>query len=462
MTFNPHLPDYETFRRIADGMNILMSIYSFLSYFKNKNLAFLLYSITLLSGLIEYYIIDQFHLAGKSEIITSSFAPEMTCFNVFLYCIFIIKTFDGHSQDKLLFKRIYFIILILIFTILINLILKTNKLENLSLWVYGITILICTILLGVVYKMLYKLTFSFMKYYFIGSIFIVFGWILKSLFQTYPVVFSSIITFERNNPFTFPNTYGQLGAIFESIFIFIAISESHKLLELSKIDLKKKIILSIEERNKDDKIIIEIKQKILVTVITTFSHNLKQLLSSVEQILQALSIGDNLKATPLLGSVNNLSSESIQIIRSIVREFSEQNELILNKSIESKALEISKYHLSQKQITFSLYVNEAEFWQKIDNDFEEHILLFYENILKVFIKYKDFLHIIITLSIGNNNDLFLIIQDDGQKLKAKKRMIDELNLIKPELRRWRGEIYYSIEDNEESTVRVHFTATANN
>ena len=461
MNFTLHLPEYETFRRIADGMNILMSLYSILSYFKNKNLTFLLYSFALIFGLVEYTAVDNYHLNGNFKITSSTFLLEVTCLNVSLYCIFIIKTFEEHVQDKLLFKRIYNIILILLFTILINLIIKTNNLEHLSPWIYGITVLSCTILFGWVYKTLYKLTFSFMKYYFIGSVSITVGWILKCVFQIYPDYFRFIITFQRDNAFTFPNTYGQLGAIFESIFIFIAISESHKLLELSKIDLKKKIILSIEERNKDDKILIEIKQKILITVVSTFSQNLKQLLSSVEQIFQALSIGDHVSAKPHFNTVNNLSSESVQIIRSIVREFSEQNELILNKSIESKALEISKYHLSQKKITFSLYVNESDFWQNIDNDFEEHILLFYESILKIFIKYKDFLHIMITFSISKDNDFFLIIQDDGQKLKSKKRMIDELNLIKSELRRWRGEIYYSIEDNEESTVRVHFTATNN-
>ncbi len=65
----------------------------------------------------------------------------------------------------------------------------------------------------------------------------------------------------------------------------------------------------------------------------------------------------------------------------------------------------------------------------------------------------------ITFSINNDNDLFLIIQDDGQMLKSKSQMIYDLNLIQQELKRWRGEIYYSIEDNEGSTVRVHFTTT---
>jgi hypothetical protein len=371
----------------------------------------------------------------------------------------MIKTFDIHIQDKYFFKRIYSIISILLVTILINIIAKTNNFEFITPLVYGITIISCSALFVSVFKRLYKLTFSFMKYYLIGSIFVTTGWILKCVFQAYPEQFPSIISFQHNNAFTYPNTYGQLGVIFEAAFIFIAISESHKLLELSKLDLKKKIILSIEEKNNHEKMLIETKQQILVTVITPFSQKLKHLLSIVEQILQALNIRDNLTAKPLFNTINNLSSESVQIIRSIVREFSLQNELILNKSIESKALEISKYHLSQKQITFSLYVNDSELWQNMDDNFEEHVLIFYEYILKVFIKYKEILHLFITFSISTEKDLFLLIQDDGQNFKSKKRMIYDLNLIQLELEQCQGKMQYSIEDYEESTIRVHFTIT---
>lgn len=452
-------PDYETFRQVADGMVILMIIYSFLSYFTNKNLAFLLYGINLIFGLIENYMVDQFHLKGIYDIGTSEFVFEMTCFAVIFYCVFIIKTFDVHIQDKHFFKGVYSIIYIVSLTILINIIAKTNNFEFIAPWVYGVTIIICTLLIVAVFKKLYKLTFSFMKNYLIGSIIVTTAWITKCIFQAFPESFLSIISYQRNNAFTYPNTYGQLGIILEAAFIFIAISESQKLLELSKIEMKKKIILSIEERNNYDKMLIEIKEKILVTVITTFSQNLKQLLSCIEDLLRALNTGDNLTAKPLFATVNKLSSDSVQIIRSIVRGFSEQDELIINKSIESKAREISKYHLSQKQVTFALYVNESELWRNLSNEFEEHILISYENILKLFIKYKDFLNLMITLSINNDNDLFLIIQDDGKMLKSKTRMIYDLNLIEQELKRRRGELYYSIEDDEESTVRVHYTTT---
>lgn len=451
--------DYVTFRHVADGMLILMILYSFFSYFKNKSLAFLFYGINLIIGLTEHYMVDQFHLKGVYDISTTEYVFEMTCIAVISYCVFMIKTFDIHIQDKYFFKGVYSIISIIFLTILINIIAKTNNFEFITPWIYGIAITSCSALFVSVFKRLYKLTFSFMKYYLIGSIFVSIGWFLKCIFQAYPDYFPSIISFQHNNAFTYPNTYGQLGVIFEATFIFIAISESHKLLELSRLDLKKKIILSIEEKNNDDKILIETKQKILVTVITPFSQKLKHILLSVEQIIQALNIRDSLTAKPLFSTINNLSSESVQIIRSIVREFSLQNELILNKSIESKALEISKYHLSQKQITFSLYVNESELWQNIDDDFEEHILIFYEYILKVFIKYKEILHLFITFSINNDKDLFLLIQDDGQKFKSKKRMIYDLNLIQLELEKWQGKMQYSIEDYEESTIRVHFTIT---
>lgn len=457
---NISTPDYETFRQVADGMVILMVLYSFLSYFTNKNLTFLLYGINLIFGLIENYMVDQFHLKGIYDITNSGFVLEMTCFAVIFYCVFIIKTFDFHIQDKHFFKGIYSIIYILSLIILINIIAKTNNFfEYLAPWVYGVAIISSSVLFAAVFKKLYMLTFSFMKNYLIGSVLVVIAWVIKCIFQVYPEYFPTIISFQPNNAFTYPNTYGQLGIILESVFIFIAISESHKLLELSKIEMKKKIILSIEERNNDDKKLIEIKEKILVTVITTFSQNLKQLLSCIEDLLQALNTGDNLIAKPHFATINELSSESVQIIRSIVRGFSEQDELIFNKSIESKAREISKYHLSQKQVTFALYVNESELWQNLNNEFEEHILISYENILKLFIKYKDFLNLMITLSINNDSDLFLIIQDDGQMLKSKTRMIYDLNLIQQELKRWHGELYYSIEDNEESTVRVHFTTT---
>ena len=450
------LIDYETFRYTADGMIITMSLYSLLNYFKNKSFTFLLYSVTLLSGITEFFIIDQFYKTGSYYLATTTFIPEITCFNVILYCIFIIKTFEVHIQDKFIFKALLTVILMLIITILINVIFKTNNLEYLVPWVYGITIVSCTGLLVLVFRSLYYLSFSFMKYYLIGSVFITTGWVLKCIFQTYPFAVFEFIAFKYNNAFTFPNTYAQLGAIFESIFIFIAISESQKLLELSKIDLKKKILLSSEESINERKKFIEIKQKLLLQMNSTFNENLKNSLMIAEETLKTLAVGNREKAKENLLDINRLSQESIKIIRRIIRKFNEQNERIVNKSIESKVLEITKFHLVPDKRTFSLFVNESEQWNHIEYEFERKMLLFYEVVLKTFIQYKDFLHIMVSVSINNTGSICFIVQDDGHKVSSRFKMVRDLDYMIPELKTWNGKMIYYVENEMDSTVRIDF------
>jgi hypothetical protein len=191
-----------------------------------------------------------------------------------------------------------------------------------------------------------------MKYYLIGSAIITVAWILKSIFQTFPNSFPNIITFDNNNAFTFPDTYGELGTVLESIFMFIGISESHKLSELSYIDLKRKILLSIEEKSNDDKFLINVKQEILLNVNTTFNQHLLQSSALIEETLQLVAINNKESAKANLAIFSNSTAQSIQAIRMIVRDFNEQSSLTFNKSIESKAFEIAKYHLSQKNISF--------------------------------------------------------------------------------------------------------------
>ncbi|WP_435353506.1 hypothetical protein [Emticicia sp. SJ17W-69] len=295
-----------------------------------------------------------------------------------------------------------------------------------------------------------------MKYYLIGSAIITVAWILKCIFQTFPNSFPSLITFDNKNAFTFPDTYGELGTVLESIFMFIGISESHKQSELSNIDLKRKILLSIEEKGNDDKIFINVKQEILIKINTTFNQHLRQSSTLAEETLQLLKSNNNARAKENLLLFNTQTSQSIQTIRNIVREFNELNSLKFNLSIESKAYEISKYRLSEKNVSFDLYVNQSALWQTIGNDFEKQILTFYEKILDVFIKYKEFLHIIANFAMHNDGNIFVIIQDDGSKVASKNKMIYELNLLSTQLLYWQGKMNYSIEDSSSSTVRLDF------
>lgn len=456
------LMHYDTFRNIADGMVITMILYALLSYFKNKNTRFLMYSLILFPGLIQFYVVDLYYKNGTVDIPTKTYVLEFTCFNVILYCLFMLKMFEVHVQERYIYNKLLSIISILIGTIFINILLKSYNYNFLILRVYGLTIVICTILFTLIFYHLYQLKFLFMKYYWIGSTVITVGWILKCVFEVFPDHFPKLITFDNNNFLTFPNTYGELGTVFESIFMFIGISESHKMSELSNIDLKRKILLSIEEKSNYDKIFINIKQEVIFNINTTFNQHLKQSSILVDDTLQLLSVDKNETAKENLKLINQLSTQSILTIRTIVKEFKAQNQLTFNKSIESKAFEISKYHLSQRNISFDLYVNESKLWLTVSNDFEKQVLTFYEQIIKIFIKYKDFLHLMVNFAIHTDGSLFVIIQDDGRKIISKYRMIYELNQMTTQLLHCRGKIAHSIEDSGDSTVRLDFISILKN
>jgi signal transduction histidine kinase len=443
----------ELFQPIMNGMMIAMFLYSLGNYYITQNKTFLIYALTLTASFYSFYIGDRAVENNISDINSFTFQPEIDGISCLLYFYFSVHIFRNYVTSPYLYKLYKTNALSTAIATIASVIFKLYHFYFFANVSYLIVAIFGTIIQSYIYYILFQQNLLFIKYYLIGSIVLFISWTLMHFLNTYPDLLT--LVFDKNNAFSFPNSYGKTGIICESIFMFIGMSELNKLTENEKINLKKKVLSIIEEKNQKEKRLIETRKNIMYNLKKQINQYIISLKKYTEFASYHIEQNKNEDAHVYIKHIEQTTCQSLATIRSIIKDLKDQ-QVVEGYPIEQQLSLWAVQALSLTSEIIELEVTPSDKWKGKEIVLYNIFLPLYLSALELIMLHKQPSKIFASFLISQNTNLHVIIQDDSVQATSHRILNKKLNELSDFTSKAGGILQYLVEPDTETIIRFNF------